>query len=357
MVDQKNWGGFVFVACGAAEYLDTLGLSYKVLQKKTACPVFVVTDNSRNGYPLIYQNLFDIKTPENLDNHQASIWLKTSAHRILPPNKTYVYLDTDILAIGEHVDRIFDEFSAPIQFAPDRGRMPQLGPYALHCRCSEMMKKKSKGIGRFVLLLKHFFPRRYFKISDEFYNKRNKTRMDKGGEAVIHPINMRKIRKKISLRWNLFKYELTSPDGHNIWINSCPHLPETIKKKFDIDVLDSQFQHWNGGVFIFNQESYEFMDTWHTYTLETFKDTGWKTRDQGTLIATVWKLGLQNHPTLDDKWNMILDYYNPELEIDENGEIALDGKEKKKPELVHIFHHWGDHNWSIWEDIVKQLNL
>jgi hypothetical protein len=88
---------------------------------------------------------------------------------------------------------------------------------------------------------------------------------------------------------------------------SCDHLRQAIGSKFGVDVFDSEWQHWNGGVFLFDSGSMDFLDTWHTYTRAIFDDPGWKTRDQGTLIATVWKFGLQNQQTLAPKYNYIVD--------------------------------------------------
>jgi hypothetical protein len=47
------------------------------------------------------------------------------------------------------------------------------------------------------------------------------------------------------------------------------------------------WQHWNGGVFLFDDSSVEFLSSWHEKTvMRIFDLPNWKTRDQGTLIAT-----------------------------------------------------------------------
>ncbi|MBK8706560.1 MAG: hypothetical protein IPN33_25310 [Saprospiraceae bacterium] len=67
-----------------------------------------------------------------MDNHQASIWLKTSLHRILPAGPLYCYLDTDVVAIRPGVDDIFQRYVAPITFCTDHCRLKAFSPTAVH---------------------------------------------------------------------------------------------------------------------------------------------------------------------------------------------------------------------------------
>lgn len=385
---------FVFVVCGSAEHLDTLRLSYNVLKNKTQYPVYVVTDHARNEYRLEMDGIVDVKTPGNFNHHQASVWLKTSLHKILPVGYIYVYLDTDILATGGHIDHLFDEYLSPIRFAPDHCKIPQFSPYAVNCNCLEIMEEKrllvNKYIGEYdpissttdpvlvekrhklfnvfqkskqngrlsvTFYLRYFFSWPYFHINEEFrFDRRKKTWLDQQNTPLMHKVNMRKVAKKSGLRWIYRKNIIALEDGRDVFKNHCHHLIQYIDSKWQIKVADPNWQHWNGGVFLFSDDSKEFMDTWHNYTMEIFKDPNWKTRDQGTLIATVWKLGLQKHPTLDKKWNLILDYYNQQLEILDDGQITLDGKTKINPEFVHIYHHWGDTGWGIWNKILARCH-
>jgi hypothetical protein len=129
-------------------------------------------------------------------------------------------------------------------------------------------------------------------------------------------------------------------------------LQRAIKQKFDIAVSDNNWQHWNGGVFLFDHQSIDFLENWHQFTLQIFEDPLWKTRDQGTLIATVWKFGLQQHPMLSRNFNLIADYYNTALQIDESFVCRLH-KDIYKPTLLHVFHHFGDNDWNVWRNIEK----
>ena len=63
---------FVFVVCGAKEHIDTLHFSIRYLQHFSKNEIIVVTDSARNEIQVAYQNVVDVKTPENFTNHQAS---------------------------------------------------------------------------------------------------------------------------------------------------------------------------------------------------------------------------------------------------------------------------------------------
>lgn len=394
MENKNNIGGYVFVACGVKEHLDTLQQSYRILRSKTQLPVYVVTDHQRNEYKIDFADVVSVNTPIDFSHHQAAIYLKTRLHKILPANKIYAYLDTDILAYGENPNDIFDAYISPITFAPDHCRMDQFSPYAVNCGCLEMLENKRSEVKQIIkqfdklsetddlefikkreklfdafqkakingrlkiaFYLKYFFSWPYFAINEEFrFDRRKKRWIDKEGTPVMYKVNMRKVARLAGLKWNFIKNEMTLKDGRNLWSNDCHHIQQQTLRKFGISIADRNWQHWNGGVFLFSGASTEFMDTWHQYSMEIFKDAEWKTRDQGTLIATVWKLGLQNHPMLDIKWNMILDYYNNCLEVFEDGSITLDGKIRSTPELIHIYHHWGDTSWTIWNRVIQMLS-
>jgi len=102
---------------------------------------------------------------------------------------------------------------------------------------------------------------------------------------------------------------------------------------------------------LFNDESHSFLNSWHEMTLAVFKDSKWKTRDQGTLIATVWKFGLENHQTLDKKWNLLADYNNPDVQWVDGWKVKLSKTEIVNPYFVHVYHHFFDKNWLLWRKI------
>ena len=144
----------------------------------------------------------------------------------------------------------------------------------------------------------------------------------------------------------------------------CGHLPRAIKKKFGVTITDMQWNHWNGGVFAFDRDSAEFMETWHRYTLAAFDDPYWKTRDQGTLVATVWKLKLQKLATLPWGYNLIVDRYKsiPQAkrksvkprDMPVNGSYSLSDATpaKPRPSLIHFINGGvGTQGWKNWDDV------
>lgn len=378
---------YVFVVCGSKEHIDTLHFSLKSFRQKSKYDQIVITDSKRNEVPVVHDHIIDIDTPEHFDHHQASIFLKTSLHQILPKGKRYVYMDTDILAVGEQVDEIFEEYIPPIRFAPDHCNMPLFSPAAINCGCQEDYDRLVQLIKDYVDQIDHyqfnddpkiaqqreqlkkrlvvvfnnklkfliqgtrgFFSWPVFHFDQDFkYNRKEKLWYNARNQPIMAQVNWSKIAKKFGLKYNFITMQIKDEKGRSIWVNQCNHLQERIQEKFDIQVNNKKWQHWNGGVFLFDDRSHDFLEFWHQSTMEIFKDPNWKTRDQGTLIATVWKFKLERHPTLDTKWNYICDYNNALFEHrPEEGTLTQDGKTYKKPEFVHIYHHFGDTSWDFW---------
>ena len=386
---------FVFVVCGAREHVDTLYFSIRYLQHFSKNEIVVVTDSSRNEVPVICENVVDVKTPENFTNHQASIYLKTGLHKFLPKGFLYCYLDTDVIAFNEECDDVFNHKKGAITFAADHCRLPAFSPNAVKCDCAvnnrkdvielealmekydparklkdpAMEKKKRALIKKFeimkqnriaylFLVLRFVTAFKKFKLDDDtFYDRRKKVWVDKEGNVIITPAdNMFKdIEKNSHWRWNQITRRWYGPDGKDVFNLKCPHLAEYIFTRFGIEVKDKNFQHWNGGVFLFDDSSHSFMEAWFDKTMKIFTYPEWMTRDQGTLIATVWEFGLQNNPTLPQKFNFIADYTSHRVMMDETGNFSDDAfKTKLKPALVHIYHNFGMKGWDIW-DYVESL--
>jgi hypothetical protein len=109
--------------------------------------------------------------------------------------------------------------------------------------------------------------------------------------------------------------------------NSCNHLLESILCDFAVDVGLCDWILWNGGVFLFGHESADFFRVWHNFTRQIFANSFWRARDQGTLAATIWKLGLQDQPTLPRLFNFIVDRF---------WGIALDKRADIGPKQFHV---------------------
>jgi glycosyltransferase involved in cell wall biosynthesis len=273
---------FVYAVCGKATHIKTIHRSLEYLSPRTELPIIVVTDSRRNEIPVEHANVIDVATPGNFDHHQASIFLKTSLHRILPAGPDYVYLDSDVLAVDANTDRIFEHRYGPVTFAKDvtfaEHRVGMFSPWAVNCSCP-----RDRGI-------------------------------------------------------------------------ACVHLTQAIERKFGVRV-PAEWVNWNGGVFLFGPDAATFLDTWHSFTMQIFEDPYWKTRDQGTLIATVWKLGLNRQNCLPPQFNFILDQNNQYLRFDRGaGYTWHESLPFVRPSFLHLYHADLDRpGWTLERDVEDVL--
>ncbi|HNV95558.1 MAG TPA: hypothetical protein PKG63_03715 [Bacteroidales bacterium] len=392
-MNQKN--AYVFVVCGERKHIETLHFSLKSLKLVSQFPIWVVTDKKRNEIEIEHDNIIDVSTPEDFNHHQASIWLKTSLHRILPKGTTYCYLDSDVIAMNEQCNHIFEHYVAPISFAHDHTLLSYFSPYALNCGCIEAFQKdyetfqnqlskviqhpnyppdyNNVGIrklfafqksllystSRLLLflfkLIKAFFRGKASFINDIVLDIRNKNWIICSTlEYPVLLLHYSKIKTNTDYRFDFIKLRWKKKNGKCLAQNRCNHLREALKNVFNVDVY-SDWHHWNGGVFIFDDRSYNFMEQWHQNTLLIFQNRYWKVRDQGTLIATVFQNNLQQHPTLPEKYNFIADFYKTEIKAAEQKNVFFKGKEKICPSFIHIYHHWGDLQWDVWQHVVKTI--
>ena len=374
---------FVFVVCGAKEHIDELNFSLERLKRFTNNEIVVITDARRNEIEIQHDNILDIKTPDNFDNHQASIYLKTGVNKFLPKGHRYCYLDGDVVCISDKVDRIFDKYLSPITFAPDHAPFRFFSPYAVNCGCvlddndrkklyedlwkdyGEVRLGKDK-IGNQDLLNKQFSDikshpskmlkygfLRYFPFIKSFkwgyfwFDRRKRCWFNEDGEIVLidYRYYKRKILKKLQISNREYKKRFHFDTPH------CNHLSEYLSQTYGINI-SGDWQHWNGGVFLFDDSSAEFLDYWHEKTITEFANPYTKTRDQGTLALTAWKFGLQNHPTLPVEYNWIAEFADKNIDYDSTKGYTRDGfKTISHPILMHIYHHWGDEEWSIWRSL------
>lgn len=139
--DEAAPGRFVFVVCGPISHLLTLRTAVHHLRPVTRAELWVVTDSSRNEQVIDIEGIdrvVDVATPEHLDHHQASIWLKTSVHRHVPAGE-WCYLDSDIIAAAPGVEGVFGERRGPVAFASDvtirENSVDRFSPWAMTCSC------------------------------------------------------------------------------------------------------------------------------------------------------------------------------------------------------------------------------
>jgi hypothetical protein len=151
-----------------------------------------------------------------------------------------------------------------------------------------------------------------------------------------------------------------TPSGNDAYHLSCSHLAQFISKKFGVQITEPDWQHWNGGVFLFGDDSYNFLESWHQKTMSIFSDPIWRTRDQGTLIANVWHFGMQSSALLPKQYNFIIDrsgYQNGEclLATDRETHHEISPNPELDPLFVHIFTHFGDTNWDVWKWVAQRV--
>lgn len=387
---------FVFVVCGSAEHVETLNFSLKALRKFSKNEILVLTDSSRNECEIDHHKIIDIKTPEQYNHHQASIYLKTGIHNFVPRGNSYCYLDTDIVALSSNVDEIFEQRNGTINFASDHCRIKSFSPFAVNCNCEERWKNwteeldllldkydKSRKIKderilrkrkelmekfeklrekplRYALISARFLlsPLRFKLDDDTYYNRWKKYWHDADGNVIIYDNEdaFKLIEKKSHFVWNKKKSRWLAEGKHDIYVLECDHLKQQIKSTFGIEVSEPNWQHWNGGVFLFDEKSHSFLQSWHEKTLQIFSDKKWKTRDQGTLIATAWEFGIQNQPLLPVEFNFLADYYHPTMQYKGGFKFYLNkNRPFIKPALLHIYHHWGDKEWQLWRDVERHV--
>ena len=133
---------WVFVVCGPELHVATLATAVRNLRPLTELEIWVLTDSARNVRPIEVNGVdrvVDVTTPEHLDDHQASIWLKTSVHRHVPRGE-WCYLDSDIIAVRPGMESVFDHRAGPVAFASDltisANQVDRFSPWAMTCDCS-----------------------------------------------------------------------------------------------------------------------------------------------------------------------------------------------------------------------------
>jgi hypothetical protein len=388
---------FVFVVCGAKEHVETLNFSLHYLRHFSEKEILVVTDSRRNEVPVKHENVIDIPTPDEYDHHRASIYLKTGLHKFLEAGPAYCYLDSDVIAISPNVDEIFQYRTGPITFASDHCNIEQFSPQALHCGCREEQEAKARKLeeldrqwkdehglkdqwlldrlhrledlkaesselkqkGDIISRIKRLWVNN--KINRNFYYNQEYDQWRDKEENVLYDKNtdyIEYIEARCPFHFDKSVWCWRDTDERPIFSFACNHLVEEIKQKEGSYINDPNWPHWNGGVFLFDKESEEFLAYWHQLTLKMFNDPFWKIRDQGTLAATVWRFGLQHQPRIPREFNFIADYYGWEHQY--LGDFTFseeDNGQKIKPHFLHIYHEFGNQEWSLWQDVEQLLQL
>lgn len=398
---------FVYVVCGGKEYISELNYSLKFLRHYSKYPVVVLTDSSRNEIPIEHDVIIDVKTPETYQNHQAHLFLETQLPHFvdLKDDDCYCYLDSDVIAISPEINDVFNEFIAPVRFARDHCTIDYFSPGVMKCRCkdefalmekqfhvlqnyfpeydhddpeaaaahqklvgifSEMKKKPFVNLGKII----NYLCFRYIKSTntlqfggDYYFNKDDFCWYTNTGKLIDYDYEhfKRQLWKKHHIRLKNNKWVNSHGRELNPQLPYCNCLRDHIRKQYHIKI-PAGWQHWNGGVFLFTKQSIEFMDLWHRYTMAEFDLNKIKTYDdQGTLAVCAWKFNIKNMKPLPVKYNFITDIGNKNVRYDpDKGYTYNNFKTTFAPAFLHVYHHWGSMDWSIWQavtDHAKRLNI
>lgn len=394
---------FVYAVCGNNEHIETLNVSLQFFKKFSKSAIFVITDSSRNNIAIQHDKIIDIKTDIELDHHQASIFLKTTLPRYLDmEDAVYCYVDSDVLAISDDVDTIFAERFQTIGFCPDNISFDYFSPYAMNCECLDIFSSNKKRLENAIndynivhqkwendcnntegirlekrineiktekfknlfSIIRYTIQKStpYFKtvrIGKYSQRKTDKSWYNKKGEKVLYPIEKYEnyISRITGFNFNSQNNYWTLPGSqYDVTKPRCVHLHDAISKEFSVNIHPENWQHPNGGVFLFNKFSIDFLERWHSLTLEIFAKSAWKTRDQGTLATAFWEFNLQQNDLISEKYNYIIDYFCDNIDYDKDlGFSKNNFKTSIHPKMVHVFHRFGDKNWDIWNYITSLI--
>ena len=187
----------------------------------------------------------------------------------------------------------------------------------------------------------------------KIFDSKNNFIFDAMARHPQYPSYYKHIKGNSNFTWSDVNNFWVDENGNDIHATArCDHLKEAIGRKFKVKITGNDWLHWNGGVFLFNRSSVEFMNTWYNYSMEIFRDNNWKTRDQGTLIATVWKFGLQDQQRLPAEFNLLADFNNTNLKFRKDRGISFNNFNTTiNPSLIHVYHNFGKKGWSLWDHI------
>lgn len=379
---------FVFVVCGGESHINELQLALTALRRHSKADILVVTDSRRNQIPIAWSNVRDVTTPAHFDHHQASIHLKTRLHQLVPAGRRYCYLDSDVFATGPEVDEIFSYVTTPVAFAADHCRLHEFSPHAVRCGCAEVNAAERAALDS--ILTKAYEAglgvRGGWWPADYEMNASNQTaRLRSYLEHLLSPTLSSQRGDPNHFLWAAYWYESRShflyqprgvvrfverstgwrryrrrqswisPAGNDVFHPQCNHLVAAIHDTFGITVARPRWQHWNGGVFLFDDRGHAFLDAWHEKTMRIFGLPGWRVRDQGTLVATAWEFGLHDQPLLPSRFNCILDAHRGDTMVSSTGDAVTTDAflTRIQPALAHVMWRTGDQTWDVWRWVEK----
>jgi hypothetical protein len=282
---RRKTTAFVFAVVGD-KHVATVSIAINFLKQFTKADIAVIL--ARSEIAPAHDQVIRADVPGHLDDHQASIYLKTGLYKYVTGlADVCCYLDSDVIAVRGEADDVFAELRAPVSFAADNVDIDTFSSWAVNCGC--------------------------------------------------HP-------------------------------ERCGHLRDAIRRKFSVDIPSGNWICRNGGVFVFDRDSAEFLAAWHRRSMRILGDPEWKTRDQGALAATIWAHGLQDHALLPREFNLIVDrMWNipaarraiaqvSDFKFRDEYSISR-GPGSTAPRLIHFINGGvGQVGWRHWDEVAALLS-
>jgi hypothetical protein len=129
----KAKSSFVFAVAGA-RHVAAVDVALKYLKRVTQKDIVVV--QTRSERRAAHDQVVAVDVPVAMNDHEASIHLKTDllAH-VRGLADRFCYLDSDVIALDDQVDRVFEHCSGPVAFAPDHADIDAFSGWAVNCGC------------------------------------------------------------------------------------------------------------------------------------------------------------------------------------------------------------------------------
>ena len=126
---------FVFAVAGE-RHVAAVDLALGFLKRVTRHDIVVA--QTRSERRAAHDQVVSVDVPATMSDHQASIHLKTGLLGLVRGiADRFCYLDSDVIAVDENIDRIFDHLSEPVAFAHDHADVDAFSSYAVNCACKE----------------------------------------------------------------------------------------------------------------------------------------------------------------------------------------------------------------------------
>lgn len=124
---------FVFAVVGDA-HVSAASTAIRYLKHFSNADILLV--QSRSGARADHDQVIEAEVPGHLNNHEASIFLKTNLLSLVGGlADRFCYLDSDVIAVRQDVDGIFNMLEGPVRFALDHVDLDTFSRWAVRCEC------------------------------------------------------------------------------------------------------------------------------------------------------------------------------------------------------------------------------